>query len=215
MFVFYLLAFILIGTSYVDTAPISSSVANNPDQNNEVKRILKDAMFNSTDNFYIIKKVFQVQPGTHKICISIAYNITCDDQPKCKNPDSLGAKCTSGYYQPVLWAEFDPSDLAGGLLFFFASNGFTVFGFDWADACDIPELLYNSEANLDHSAINFPTLNLVVPSLPCSNSTALESEINQTLLYLTILVSVHYQVLVVVALATRDAAMHTETHAHS
>ena len=180
MSIFYLLVFMLVSMSYIDAAPTRwESVANNPYQQSEVERILKDAIFNTTENFYVIKKAFQAQPGSHKICIPIVYNITCAE---CEDSltDNLGPKCTSGYYVPVLWVEFDASDTASKLLLFFATSGFTVFGFDWADACDIP-----TGKSFNLSTVSLPTLDLVI----ACNDTMLESELNQTLVYLTTLVS--------------------------
>ena len=90
--------------------------------------------------------------------------------------------CTSeNLYKPVLWTEFDTTHEAGRLLLSTAASGVKVFGFDWAGACDIN--LY------ELPIVSLPTLNLIVSSLPC-NDTTLELKINQTLLYLTTLVSI-------------------------
>ena len=65
MFVFcqLLAVFILVGISHTDAAPTSlwEDVAeNNVYQQSELIKILKDAIFNSTNNnFYTIKNTFQ------------------------------------------------------------------------------------------------------------------------------------------------------------
>ena len=139
--------------------------------------VLKDAIFNSTDNFYTIRKAFQPQQGTHKLCIPIAYNITCTNQEECDSKSS-SFNCTSGYYFPVIWTEFDTTDAAGKLIYF-ALVGLGVLGFDWAGTCDVPE-----DPDGD-SWTSVPTLDLAIPQLPCD----MES-LNHTLLYITTMVSI-------------------------
>ena len=178
----FLIVLIILSTSYSNAAPVgwmTTASSSSPHEQGTVARILNNATFNSTDNFYTIKKVFQPQPGTHKICIPIAFNITCTDMPKCDNIDTEN-NCTSGFYKSMLWTEFDTADIAGKLMLYFASSDLNVFGFDWAGACEVPV----RESN-DYDSE--PSINLVVPSLLC-NDTNLESEIHQSLLYITTLV---------------------------
>ena len=176
---------IVLSASYSNAAPpgwitTPPTTSTSSLEQGTVARILNNATFNSTDNFYAIKKAFQLQPGTHKICILIAFNITCTDhdQPKCDTENN----CTSGFYKSVLWTEFDTADIAGKLMLYFASSDLNVFGFDWAGACEVS--LRDPE-----SIDRVPSINLVVPSLLC-NDTSLESEIDQSLLYITTLVRI-------------------------
>ena len=145
-----------------------------------LKRILIEAIFNVTDNFYTIRNAFQPQPGVHKICIPVTYSIEyiyCTDQF-----DQDINNCTIDYEQSIIWTEFDTMDTAGNIVFKFASSGFSVFGFDWAGACD---------TDLD-SGTSTLYLYLNATSL-LSNDTDLaihqyETDLLQTLLYITTLV---------------------------
>lgn len=179
---------IIFGTSYSLTtaAPVgwttTSSYSSTPQRPHSIiEMILNNAIFNSTDNFYTIKKTFQVQPGIHKICIPIDFNISCANQSECSDVE-VEKNCTSGFYKSVLWTEFDTTDIAGRLMLYFASSNLNVFGFDWAGACENPIDVQ------EQSNISTPIINLVVSaSFLCSN-TSIESEIHDALIYLTTLV---------------------------
>ena len=164
---------------------IESSYSS-PHKQSTVERILNNAMFNSTDNFYTIKRAFQSQPGTHKICIPVVFNFTCSNQSECGDIDAENYNCSSsGFYKSVLWTEIDTADTAGKLLLYFASSNLNVFGFDWAGACDVPTELVYEPAN----GYSVPTIKLVVPgSFLCGNYTIIDSEVQRSLLYLTTLV---------------------------
>ena len=169
---------IIVDASYSNAAPMGWTTAapnGSPHEQSTVERVLNNATFNSTDNFYTIKRAFQPQPGSHKICIPINFHITCDSA-ECDDTHPEN-NCSPEFNASVLWTEFDTGDIAGKLMLYFASSDFNVLGFDWAGACDVPD--YHNDS--------VPTLNLVVPSLVCNN-TILESEIQQSLLYLTTLV---------------------------
>lgn len=160
----------LVGMNYMDAAPTrwESTADYNPDWLSEISKILRDSIFNSTDNFYAIKKAFQPQPGSHKICITIAFNVTFVDQ------------CTSKYL--VFWTEFDITNMAGKLLVYFASSDFYVVGFDWAGACD------DLEQSVGGTYTSVPTIYLVIPASFSCNDTEVQSYIHWSLLYLTKLV---------------------------
>ena len=185
LFHFYLLVVSFIGTSQFESvvaAPAASlaewaSIADNNVQSlGVIEGILKDAIFSSTYNVYTLRKVFQSQPGIHKICIPIAFNITFSmDQ------------CT--LYKSILWTKFDTADIAGKLLFYFASSGLSVFGFDWAGACDNPVNVYDGEPSDDYDSVS--TIYLAIPANFSCNDTNIEADIHQSLLYLTTLVRKH------------------------
>ena len=76
----------------------SESPSSSHFHRSELQRILVDAIFNFTDNFYTIKRAFQPEPGKLKICIPVTYNIICTDQPDNVNEDeSCFINCTTGY----------------------------------------------------------------------------------------------------------------------
>ena len=145
-------------------------------QQNQLLGILVETIFNFTDNFYAIRNAFQPQPGVHKICIPIAYDIICANQSDHDDQDYI-INCTTGYQQSIIWTEFDTTDTAGNIVFSFASSGFSVFGFDWAGACD------TESSTILHIELSSTT------SLLC-NSTD-QVELLQALLYITTLVSVN------------------------
>ena len=158
-----------------------SSINQYQKSRNAIEEILFDTIFNSTDNSRIVKRTFREQPGTHKICILLAYNVTCDEDsdisPQCNESDP---QCILGLYN-ILWTEFDTSDTAGTLLLYLASDGFSVFGFEWAGACDLLQ---------DDS--NAANLSLVLPSSLCNGNQSdidLKEEIMSSLIYITTLVS--------------------------
>ena len=164
-----------------DTAAFFESSSSSRYQRGALQRILIDAIFNVTDNFYAIKDAFQPQPGIHKICIPVTYNITCANQSE---DQECVLNCTTGYniIMLITWTEFDSTDTAGNILFYFASNGFSVFGFDWSSACDI----YESRTILE----------LTLPSLPCNDTKSDvllnytdQTELQLALQYVTTLVS--------------------------
>ena len=67
-----LLLFVIFGISgsHSDAAPVGwMTTYTGLYSQSELERILMNATFNSTDNFYIIKNAFQPEPGSHKICI--------------------------------------------------------------------------------------------------------------------------------------------------
>ena len=169
-----------IQTPDVDGAPVGSDTAaffessnSSRYQRGALQRILIEAIFNVTDTVYTIKDAFLPQPGIHKICIPVTYNITCTNQSELDQDCFLN--CTTGYDVSMIWTEFDSTDTAGQLLFKFASSGFSVLGFDWAGACDLSEF-------------STATLELTVPSkaLPCNNT----DHLLQALEYMTTLVSI-------------------------
>ena len=184
---YLLLTVLLIGavqTPVAESAPIdsdsilASSSNNGQFQRNELQKMLIEALFNSTDNFYLIKNAFQQEPGVHKICIPVRYSVTCTDQQPEDSDKDLDHffNCTNGYTWGTIWTEFDTKTIAGNLLIYFASNGFSVFGFDWGGACDTDDV---------KSLLNTTTvLVLTVPSLSCS-----EKDLQLVLLYITTLVS--------------------------
>ena len=179
-FCYNLLITVLITTGtglHTNAAPVGRTTVGTSDSNyynqGALEKMLMDATFNS-DNFYTIRKAFQPQPGTHKICIPVTFNVTCADQLECEVDDN----CTSGFCESVLWTEFNVTDTAGKVLFYFAVNNLNIFGFDWAGACDA-----NLDLDIEHTAI----IDLNLTSLSCTN-TSIQSEIRQLLLYLATLV---------------------------
>ena len=152
------------------------STNTNQCQQSELQMILIEAIFSFTNNFYAIRNGFQPQPGVHKICIPVTYYIFCtlSDQ---SDQDSINIiNCTTGYQQSIIWTEFDTTDTAGSTVFAFALSGFSVFGFDWAGACDTSD--FNSVPVL---------LLLNTTSLFCNGTDQID--LQQTLLSITTLVS--------------------------
>ena len=169
------------GATCHDSENCESSINQYQESSNAIEEILFDTIFNSTDNSRIVKRTFREQPGTHKICTLVAYNVTCDEDsdisPQCNESDP---QCILGLYN-ILWTEFDSSDTAGTLLLYLASNGFSVLGFEWAGACDLLQ---------DDS--NAANLSLVLPSSLCNGNQSdidLKEEIMLSLIYITTLVS--------------------------
>ena len=70
--------------------------------------------------------------------------------------------------------------MSGKLLYFFATNKFPVFGFDWDGACDI------SFNDAIENTTEVPILHISLPLLPCSLD---NYTLFQTLEYITTLVS--------------------------
>lgn len=138
-----------------------------PNQEFELRQALIAGIFNNTRNIYVIKKTFK--SGTNKICIPISYNISWFDQEECNY------YLTSTFESTYIWTSFDMGSSAGQLMYFFATNNYPVFGFDWSGACDI-----------DHeiSATSVPVLQISSVTLPCKNYTLIAA-----LEYITTLVS--------------------------
>ena len=118
------------------------------DIQDEVDEILKEGLLNNTNNIDKIKTAFEVKSGQVKICVPLKYTIFCAEE-ECGD-----FNCSSGYSYTSIWTSFDasPRTLAGGFLFDFALLNWTVFGFEWAGACDL-------------SIENTPVLNISVSSL--------------------------------------------------
>ena len=136
----------------VHLAPVMEVEAcNTPvrdDIQDEVDEILKEGLLNNTNNIDKIKTAFEVKSGQVKICVPLNYTIFCTEE-ECGD-----FNCSSGYSYSSrsIWTNFDTSTLAGAFLFDFASLDWTVFGFEWAGACDL-------------SIENTPVLNISVSSL--------------------------------------------------
>ena len=132
----------------VHLAPVMEVEACNipvrDDIQDEVDEILKEGLLNNTNNIDKIKTAFEVKSGQVKICVPLNYTIFCAKE-ECGD-------CSSGYSYSSIWTNFDTSTLAGGFLFDFASLNWTVFGFEWAGACDL-------------RIENTPVLNISVSSL--------------------------------------------------
>ena len=180
---------LLIGTGIqipwpaAEGAPVTFAESSSSDsqyQRSALHKILNDAIFNSTDNFYIIKRAFQVEQGVHKICIPVTYNVTCTNQSVVYYDHDLNCifNCTTGYNVTIIWTEFDTKNIAGKAILHYASDGFSVFGFDWTGACDVVSSVVTLKLTVMAS---------ILQDL-CNDTDQMDPDLLQALQYITTLV---------------------------
>ena len=119
--VLILLVLLIVGVSTAPVRELESQRSNSHDDQ-EVYKILKEGLLNDTSNLEKITTAFKVKPGQVKICISFMYHL-CNDQD---------------YYNTnIIWTNFNAYSLSGRFLFYFAFQNVSIFGFEWAGACDL------------------------------------------------------------------------------
>lgn len=95
----------------------------------EILGEIEQDLLNNTDNLDRIKKAFNFDLNTVKVCIAVKYtsNCTCDEWTlNCDNST-----------RTIIWTSFNPSRPSGKLLILYGSLNLNVFGFEWEDACNI------------------------------------------------------------------------------
>ena len=122
-----LLVLLIVGVSTAPVRELESQRSNSHDDQ-EVYKTLKEGLLNDTSNLENIKTAFKVKPGQVKICISFIYCLY-NDQGNCNNTG-------------IIWTNFDASSLSGRFLYYFAVQNLSIFGFEWAGACDIDSDIY-------------------------------------------------------------------------
>ncbi len=99
----------------------------------EVDDILEQGLLDNAENLDKIKRAFDWDPDTVKICVNINYEINCTNQEECAGCFN----CYASNPHTFIWTSFDPTTLAGALLLEYGSVSYDIFGFEWAGACDL------------------------------------------------------------------------------
>ena len=115
------------------------------------KQELIDEIFKGKSNLAVIKKAFG--SSTNKVCIPITYDV----QVYCRRRRRICNDSYSILFHPIcmdheiqmIWSHYDPNKIAGKIIIFLASSKFTIFGFDWNDACNLNDDIIFNEIDIN------------------------------------------------------------------